>query len=77
MGVPSDFDLGGLSLGDEFDELLDNEEELQISVSNKDSRVMVSFSKVMKWLSLEPLEAMELGQAIINRALELSKKTAD
>ncbi len=77
MGVPSDFDLGGLSLGDEFDGLLDNEEELQISVANRDDRVMVSFSQSMKWLSLEPQEAIKLGQAIINRANELSKKTAD
>ena len=77
MGVPENFDLGGLSLGDEFDGLLDNEEELQISVANKDDRVMVSFSQSMKWLSLEPQEAMALANAILNRAIELSKKPTE
>ena len=70
-------DLLPQSHGDEFDGLLDNEEELQISVANRDDRVMVSFSQSMKWLSLEPQEAMALANAILNRAIELSKKTAD
>lgn len=68
------------SLGDEFDEFLnDNEdgEELQIAVGEKDNRVVINFSKPMMWLSLHPPEAIALANAIIHRAMDMSKEPTD
>lgn len=68
------------SLGDEFDEFLTNDEtedELKITVSDKDNQVIVSLSKPMTWFSLEPSEALDLGRAIITRAMEMSKKSIE
>jgi len=61
------------SLGDEFDGFI-TEDELQITVAEKDRQIRVRFSRPVKWFELEPLEAMELGHAIICRALEMSKR---
>lgn len=68
------------SLGNEFDGFLPHDdklgEELQIAVGEKDNRVVINFSKSMMWLSLHPPEAVALANAIIHRAIEMSKEQA-
>lgn len=69
------------SLGDEFDGFLPHDddlgEDLQIVVGDKDNRVVINFSKPMMWLSLHPPEAIALANAIIHRAMEMSKEPTD
>ncbi len=66
------------SLGDQFDGFLNESDnvgtDLQIAVNDKQGKLMISFSRPMTWLALNPPEAMALAHAIIHRAVEMQKK---
>ncbi len=66
-----------LSLGDEFDGYLENEnsmEDLQISVGDSSGKLYIKFNKSIKWFGMEPKDAVMLAQTMIQRAIDISNK---
>ncbi len=66
---------GPLSLGDEFDELLEckgNAGDLKIYVGDREGRLFIAFDRSIKHVGIPPEDALLLAHTIIRRVKKMN-----